>query len=334
MVWRPGTRAATIPGLCALAIGGCGDQSTLDPQSEPARRIAGLFWWMLGAGALAVLGTVALLLASYVRRHRPGLPHVQSDQRATGLVVMCGILVPLVALVAVFVVANFSVANITKPPTPGSAAMTIVVTGHQWWWEVSYPGTPAVSANEIHIPAGTRVDAELRSADVMHSFWVPTLNRKADMLPGHPNSVLLYADHPGTYRGQCSEFCGMQHANMALKVVADPPARFRAWLRDQAAPARTPATAEQRTGERAFEADQCASCHTIRGTGARGGIGPDLTHLADRTTLAALTIPNTPAQLRRWISDPQHAKPGNRMPGLALSDRSRDALVAYLDSLR
>jgi cytochrome c oxidase subunit 2 len=207
------------------------------------------------------------------------------------------------------------------------------VIGHQWWWEVRYPGTQAVTANEIHIPVGTRVNLVATTDDVIHSFWVPQLNRKIDMIPGRRNRILLYADKPGRFRGQCAEFCGADHARMGLYVFADQPARFRAWLSNMGKPRRAPATPDQQAGERTFLSDQCASCHTIRGTSARGRIGPDLTHLATRTTLAALTIPNRKGDLGAWIMDPQHVKPGNRMPALGLGGREVQDLVAYLGGL-
>jgi cytochrome c oxidase subunit 2 len=323
--------------LAALALSGCGsDQSTLDPHSKPAREIADLWWWMLAAATFVLLGALTLLLVSWLRRHKPGLPVIGrlSERGYDGVVVTFGMFLPLVALVAVFIVANFSVASDTDAPEAGSTAMTTVVTGNQWFWAVRYPGTSgAVTANEIHIPAGTRVNAVLRTDDVIHSFWVPQLNRKADMIPGHPNRILLYADHPGVYRGQCAEFCGLQHANMAMTVVVDPPARFRAWLTNMARPRQVPATAEQRRGEQVFLSERCSSCHTIRGTRANGTIGPDLTHLATRSTLAALTIPNTPRWLSRWISDPQQIKPGTKMPALGLSAAEIRSLVAYLGGL-
>lgn len=245
-----------------------------------------------------------------------------------------GMFLPLVALVVVFIVANFSVASVTGAPDPGSTAMTIVVTGNQWFWDVRYPGTSgAVTANEIHIPVRTRVNTVLRTDDVIHSFWMPQLNRKADMIPGHPNRILLYADRPGVYRGQCAEFCGLQHANMAMTVVAEPRARFRAWLANMARPRPAPAGPKQRRGEQVFLAQRCSSCHTIRGTRARGTIGPDLTHLATRSTLAAQTVPNTAPWLARWISDPQRIKPGTKMPALDLSAAEVRSLVAYLRGL-
>jgi cytochrome c oxidase subunit 2 len=212
--------------------------------------------------------------------------------------------------------------------------MTVRITGHQWFWEVSYPGTGAVTANEIHIPARTRVQVVARTADVIHSFWVPQLNRKIDMVPGRTNRVLLYADRPGVYRGQCAEFCGLQHAHMAMKVFAQSPTRFHAWLANMEQPAAPPETAEQRRGRQLFLSNACAGCHTIRGTPAAGEIGPDLTHVASRTTLAAATIPNNAHALERWISDPQRVKPGNKMPALDLTQADFKAIRNYLHHLR
>jgi cytochrome c oxidase subunit 2 len=211
--------------------------------------------------------------------------------------------------------------------------MRIDVTGHQWWWEVRYPGTDAVTANELHIPTGTSIDLVVHTADVIHSFWVPRLNRKIDTIPGQDNHILLYADKPGRYRGQCAEYCGLQHAHMAMYVFAQPPAEFRAWLAKEAAPAPAPLSALGQRGEDVFLSNACADCHTIRGTPAQGEIGPDLTHLAERTTLAALTVPNRSADLLSWIRDPQHFKPGTKMPGLDLSDADFDALAQYLREL-
>jgi cytochrome c oxidase subunit 2 len=320
-----------------LAIAGCGSgQSTLDPQSEPARDIADLWWWMLAAAVFVLAGALALLALAWVRRRQPGLPLVGrlGERGFNGVVVVFGMVVPLLALIAVFVVANFSVAGVTDAPDPGSTAMTIVVTGNQWFWDVRYPGSGAVTANEIHIPTRTRVNTVLRSDDVIHSFWMPQLNRKADMIPGHPNRILLYAEHPGVYRGQCAEFCGLQHANMAMTVVAQPPARFRAWLANMAQPRRTPSGPAARRGEQVFVSERCSSCHTIRGTSAHGTIGPDLTHVATRARLAAETIANSERGLTRWISDPQKIKPGTKMPAVDLSTDELHAVVAYLRSLR
>jgi cytochrome c oxidase subunit II len=319
----------------AGALSGCGVQSPLDPKSGPARDIATLWWWMLAVASIVFFGAVLLLLASWVLRGREGIPLLgKGPKLTTGLVVAFGIVIPVIVLVAVFVVANLVVLKDTDAPNAASTSMTIEVTGHQWFWEVRYPGTTAVTANEIHIPARTRVDVVAKTDDVIHSFWVPQLNRKIDTVPGHPNRVLLYADKPGRYRGQCAEFCGLQHAHMGTYVFADSPDRFRRWLANMERPRRAPSTPAQRRGERVFLSNQCASCHTIRGTSAKGEVGPDLTHLETRSTLAALTIPNRKGYLGDWVVDPQHVKPGNRMPALDLSGPEFRDLLSYLESLR
>jgi cytochrome c oxidase subunit 2 len=335
-----GTRAR-LTTVCAIAVaacvGGCGggDQSTLAPHSKAARDISTLWWWMLGVAGVVFLGAIAMLLIGWLRRSRPGLPLVGERESAnTGLVVTFGMVVPAAVLVALFAVSDLYVIHDTEAPKVSSTQMTIKVIGHQWWWEVRYPGGGAVTANEIHIPVRTRVNVVGTTADVIHSFWVPELNRKIDLLPGRTNRALLYADKPGSYRGQCAEFCGDQHAHMALEVYAQPPAAFRAWLANMRAPRRAPATPSQRRGEQVFLTQACSACHTIRGTSARGTIGPDLTHLASRATLAAATIPNRRDELGEWIADPQHVKPGNRMPGLHLSGPDFQSVLDYLQSLR
>jgi cytochrome c oxidase subunit 2 len=323
------------PAGCALLAGGCGGQSTLDTHARPADEIATLWWWMLAVAGTVFGGAVFLLLLGYLRRRSPGLPLIGNHEKVSmALVLVFGIAIPLAVNVSLFVVANFVVARATEAPDTRTTPLTIQVVGHQWWWEVHYPGTTAVTANEIHIPVGTRVNVRATTADVIHSFWVPQLNRKIDMIPGHPNRVLLEADRPGRYRGQCAEFCGPQHAHMAMYVFADPPDRYKAWLAHMAAPRVKPAGAEAARGEQVFDNQACASCHQIRGTPARGRIGPDLTHVGNRTTLAALAIPNRPADLAEWIRDPQHVKPGNRMPGLNLPDQDFRAVVAYVEGLK
>jgi len=319
---------------CALVVGGCGEQSALEPRSDAARTIETLWWWMFAVACVVIGGAVVLLLIAWLRRSRPGFPLLgEREDVATGVVVLFGIGIPGVALVALFAVANFAALDETEAPDPRTTAMTIEVTGNQFWWEVRYPGTTAVTANEIHIPARTRVNVVARTNDVIHSFWVPQLNRKIDMIPGQANRVLLYADEPGRYRGQCAELCGLAHAQMGMYVYADPPDEFRAWLDRMSGPRQAPATDAARKGERVFMNEACADCHTIRGTPARGEVGPDLTHLASRSTLAALVIPNDREHLGGWINDPQDVKPGNRMPALGLSEREVADLLAYLRSL-
>jgi len=312
-----------------LALAGCGsEQDALHAHSRAARGITSLWWNMLiGCGlALAIVGLV--LFFAWTRRRRPGIPGVRDAERASwGVVIGLGMIVPVLALTALFLFSDIFLIRETTLP-PASAAdrpqLTIHVIGHQFWWEVRYPGTPAVTANEIHIPARTNVQVLLNTDDVIHSFWVPELNKKVDMLPEQTNRVLLYADRPGRYRGQCAEFCGLQHAHMGLYVFAQPRAAFDRWLAHQSRPA-------PRAGSTLF-VEKCGACHTIRGTDADGDAGPDLTHVGSRTSLAALTIPNTRERMREWISDPQRLKPGTLMPAVNLSAAQVSRLVAYLET--
>ena len=326
--------------LAVVPLAGCGgSQNALAPESHQARDIATLFWWMMG-GAWVGLGlVVALLLWSWKRRNRRGFGRdvegeKPGEKRSWYGVVVLGIVMPIAVISTLFVVSDLFVIKTTQAPASTTTKLTVQVIGHQWWWEVRYPGTTAVTANELHIPARTPVRVEVKTADVIHSFWVPELNRKIDTIPGRMNVVELDADQPGRYRGQCAEFCGLQHAHMAMWVYADPPAKFRAWLANMAKPARPPATASERRGQQVFLSTPCAGCHTIRGTAAHGDVGPDLTHLRTRTTLAALVIPNNRRELEEWLRDPQHVKPGNKMPALGLSDAQYRALTDYLESLR
>jgi cytochrome c oxidase subunit 2 len=318
--------------LVVFVVAGCGSkQSALDAHSKAARGIRSLWWDMLIGASLALAIVALVLLLAYVRRRRPGIPGVRDADRAGWAVVLSlGFVVPVLVLSALFLFANIVVIRDTAPP-PASAAspgtrLTVRVIGHQFWWEVRYPGTRAVTANEIHIPVRTNVEVLLWTRDVIHSFWVPELNKKVDMIPEQTNRVLLYADKPGRYRGQCAEFCGLQHAHMGLYVFADPPATFRRWLARESASA-PPA------GDGLF-VDKCGACHTIRGTPAQGTTGPDLTHVGSRTSLAALTIPNSPVRLREWLRDPQRVKPGNSMPAVALTGTAVSRLVAYLEARR
>ncbi|HEX3691629.1 MAG TPA: c-type cytochrome [Solirubrobacteraceae bacterium] len=319
----------------AAGVGGCGKQSILSTRSKPAHDIALLWWWMLAAATVVFLGAIALLVIAWWRRDRPGLPFFgEREDLSQGMVLVFGIAVPLVVLVALFGVSDVYLVGETGPPNPSSTKMTIDVIGHQWWWEVRYDNGRTVTANEIHIPVATRVNVVATSAAVIHSFWVPALNRKIDMIPGLRNRVLLYASKPGEYRGQCSQFCGVQHAHMALEVFAQRPAAFRAWLSHQKRPAASPTAGRAAAGRTLFMNAQCASCHTIAGTAAQGTVGPNLTHVASRASLAADEIPNTPAWLAAWIRNPQKIKPGDRMPDLGLSSPQVADLVAYLRELR
>jgi cytochrome c oxidase subunit II len=290
---------------------------------------------MLVAAGIVFLGAVAMLILGWLRRGSPGLPFFGESERANvGLVVAFGIGIPLVILVALFIVSDLYVLRRTDAPAKGSTSLSVTVIGHQWFWEVRYPGTGVVTANEIHIPATTPVAVIARTADVIHSFWVPELNRKIDMIPGQSNRIELYGEHAGVYRGQCAEFCGLQHAHMAFRVDVEPKAAFERWLAAEERPAQPAVGVEAQRGEAAFMQNACASCHTIAGTPAQGTIGPNLTHLASRQTLAALTLENNRRELGRWIREPQSIKPGARMPGLQLGNSTFRAIAAYLAGLR
>ncbi len=330
-------RIGVLGGAAALVVllAGCGSaQNVLDPKGPPEHAISKLFWIMMAACWVGFGVVVLLLLLGWFRRNSARLPFGGSDWAGTGLVVGLGVVVPLLVLPLLFVYSDFFVLRSTAAPKLSTTELTIRVIGHQWWWEVRYPGTKAVTANEIHIPTGTRVNVVVGTADVIHSFWVPQLNRKIDTIPGRDNRVLLVADKPGRYRGQCTEYCGLQHAHMALYVFAQKPADFRAWLAHMAKPAPSPGTAAERHGQQVFLDNACSGCHQIRGTAAHGTIGPDLTHLQTRETLAALTIPNRKGYLGGWVLDPQHVKPGNKMPGLQLAGPDFRDLLGYLESLR
>lgn len=220
------------------------------------------------------------------------------------------------------------------PTVPATTPADLVVVGHQWWWEVHYPQSNVVTANEIHIPVGKRLLVEVTSADVIHSFWIPALARKADMIPTRSQRLWLQADKAGDYAGSCAEFCGAEHAWMRLRVVAQPPDEFEQWLAAQAQPAPVPSSGDAAQGAQLFQERTCRNCHAIAGTQATATLAPDLSHLASRQTLAAGVIPNTSEQLSAWLRDPQAIKPGTLMPNLQLSDSEIHQLVAYLETLQ
>jgi cytochrome c oxidase subunit II len=318
---------------CAALVGGCGSQqSTLAPRSEPARSIDSLWWKMMIGGWAALAVIVGLLTVVYLRRRRAAGPG--GERAGWAVVLTTGLALPILVVGTLFVAADIFLIKTTQAPAAGSTQMTVRVIGHQWWWEFRFPGRGAVTANELHIPVRTRIQLVATTDDVIHSFWVPQLNRKIDTIPGQDNRILLEADRPGRYRGQCAEFCGLQHTHMGVMVIAQPRAQFDAWLARQAEPARAPATAEERRGRQVFMSGPCSSCHQIRGTSAQARVGPDLTHVGGRETLAALTIPNTPDQMASWIRGNQTIKPGNQMPDVALAAPDLRAVVAYLESLR
>jgi cytochrome c oxidase subunit 2 len=324
---------AVVAILSPATAWAAGGQNVLHPASHQEHEISVLWWVMLAGSAVGFAVICFLILLGWFRRHRESLPFGGGERAGTAIVIGMGIFLPIGLLSALFAWSDIFLIKTTEAPAANSTKLSVDVVGHQWFWAVSYP-RGAVTANEIHIPARTRVELRTTTADVIHSFWVPELNRKADSIPGRVNRIVLDADRVGTYRGRCAEFCGLQHAHMSLLVFADPPDRFRAWLANERKPARRPTSALERRGEQLFESMTCAGCHTIRGTPADGTVGPDLTHVAGRTTLASATIPNDRSHLAHWIQDPQFFKPGAKMPGFTLTETERDALVAYLESLR
>lgn len=313
--------------LLFLFVSCRGDQSALDPAGHQAEAIAGHWWFFLAVCTVVYVIVAAALLWAL-------LPRARSDRRAPLAVsISAGITVTIVFVLVLHAVWTArTLGSIAERDMP-----VIEVTGHQWWWEVSYlhGETPVLrTANEMHLPVGQAVALDLKSRDVIHSFWVPKLHGKVDMIPGRVNRILVRADRPGVFRGQCAEFCGLQHAHMGLVVVAQPRDEYDRWLREQRLPAPEPANDETRRGREVFVSGQCAVCHTVRGTTAFGNTGPDLTHLASRRTIAAATLPNTRGHLGGWIADPQAIKPGNRMPPSHFESEDFNALLAYLESLR
>lgn len=320
----------------ASACGSGGEApSLLEPASEAARRIERLWWILFIISTIVVVVVLGFILQSARRRSTDERAREEVDRRAVPwgepFVVIAGIVLSGAILAATFVFSVRELSLLASPPD--RTQLEIEVVGHNWWWEVRYPNG-AVTANEIHIPVGVPVDLSLRTADVIHSLWVPQLQLKKDMVPGMDNRLWLVADEPGRYRGQCAEFCGLQHANMAFHVVAEPVDRFEAWLEGEAAPAPEPTGAEAQRGRDIFVGSSCAGCHTIRGTDARGELGPDLTHLAARETIGAGVLPLTRDDLRDFVADPQDDKRGATMPPTELTEDELDAVVTYLMQLR
>jgi len=334
---------------CLLAISDM--QSALNPAGEQGGSIARLWWiyfWVLTA--IFVLVAVFLFLALLPRRTRfvgqePGgqidRPDESSERRLSSVVISAVIASIIVLFVLLFVdfLAGRSIYALTDQNTSDANPVTIKITGHQWWWQVDYenrsqPSKMMTTANEVHVPVGRPVKLTLQSSDVIHSFWVPNMHGKKDLVPGHPTEMWLKATETGTFRGQCAEFCGLQHAHMRLTFVADSPEKFERWMQSSSSDAPQPTTASRQRGLGVFMSNQCMMCHNINGTNARSTVGPDLTHIASRPMLAAGAIPNTRGYLAGWIANPQNIKPGVRMPPNTLGSDDLNALVDYLESLK
>ncbi len=307
------------------------------PHSPQAQSIAGVFSIVLAIAAAVFLVVVAGVAYSTIRYRSRG----RYDQHGTAeprqifgsrKLEVLWTLVPLAIVTGLFIVTVRAMVLIDAPQDSDHSP-DLVITGHQWWWEARYPNGVVVPW-DIHIPAGRRLRARIESADVIHDFWAPNLARKMDAVPGRWGYIWLEADTPGTYAGTCSEFCGAEHAWMRFRVIAEPQAGFEAWLERQAQPSPEP-TGIAVEGARLFQSKKCADCHSVTGTGGKAAEkGPSLAHLPGRESLGGGISPNTPANLMLWLTNPQAAKPGNRMPDTALSAPERDALLAYLESLR
>jgi cytochrome c oxidase subunit II len=315
--------------------------SVMDPAGPQARLIDRLGDAMfVAATAVVVLVVLALMWAAFRRRTaaEAETPPELSGRDTGGMRTAIVLATALTAVILLgFLVSDISVGRAITT-NPGNKALQIRVTGHQWWWEVQYrdslPKNWVTTANEIHIPVGKPVVFELLSTDVIHSFWPPNLSGKRDQIPGDENSLWFQADSAGVYRGQCAEFCGHQHAKMAFEIVAESPSDFAAWLTRQRDTARTPMDALARRGQEVFLASSCVMCHAISGTPAGSRIGPDLTHLASRRTIAAGTLLNNRGNLMGWISNPQVIKPGVKMPPSQLEGPDLLAVAAYLETLK
>jgi cytochrome c oxidase subunit 2 len=322
-------------GLVAPLAACGGMQSALNaagPQSARIERLWWYFFWVCAVVFVLVMGALAYALLH--RRRVPDGPEAEALQsRRLWRGVAAATLLTALILFSFLLV---SVATGRKLWSKArSDALLVEVTGNQWWWQVRYPQAQAVvTANEIHIPVGRQVLLTLKSQDVIHSFWAPNLHGKKDLIPGYQTLSVIQADRAGTYRGQCAEFCGYQHAHMAFIVVAEPEETFHRWLEHQRTPAAAPQTPEQQEGMKAFLSSPCVMCHTVRGTTAAGQVAPDLTHVGSRSTLAAGTLPNTRGHLAGWILDPQSIKPGSRMPANSLDAEKLQGVIAYLESLK
>ena len=326
----------TLPALlAAVVLAGCAESTAvLAPAAEETAAIEGLWWIFLTVSVVVFIVVIGLLLYGALVAGPPDEGREGEDERRRTRAVAAGVLVTALVLLGLLTV-NLITTRGRVPPE--EADLTVEVVGHQYWWEVRYldaeGGVRATTANEVHLPQGLTTTIRVRTADVIHSFWIPSLAGKIDMIPGRTNTIVIRPTETGTFDGQCAEFCGRQHALMALRAVVEPPARFRDWLRRQAEPAPAPTDSLARQGLAVFMSSQCHQCHTVRGTSTSEQPGPDLSHLATRQTLAAGTLPNTRGSLTAWLADPQFIKPGNLMPTIPLDADELRALTAYLGTL-
>jgi cytochrome c oxidase subunit II len=333
--------------VTALIINGCGGasiQTSLNPAGPQSTRLNHLWWFMFWVCAVVFALVMVSLVTAVIKRAdatQPAQPPIlalsaNAEQRKRN-VVLAAVAITIVVLFT-FLIVSFTAGRSMTAELGHKNALTIEITGHQWWWEVRYQDPSAsnmfTTANEIHIPVGVPVYFDLKASDVIHSFWVPNLTGKKDLIPGKNNTIWLQADKPGVYRGQCAEYCGLQHAHMALWIVAESQDDFNTWHQNQVQTSVAPASDTQQRGQQVFLSSACVMCHAINGTPAGSNIGPNLTHVASRNTIAAATLANNREHLQQWIVDSQSIKPGNKMPQNNLSSENLNALLDYLQSLK
>lgn len=335
--WR-GRLHRVLPGLLGIALAACGGveeypQTMYAPRSDFAENVLALQNLTLYLGTAVGIVTFAILAYILVRfRHRPGAPEPKQVHGNTTLE-LTWTLIPAVLIAIIAVPTARTIFETYRMP---ENALVVEVRGYQWWWRYAYAlpnGDTVVTANEIHVPVGQPVILKMTSADVIHSFWVPQLHGKIEMVPGWTNVIHLEADEPGIYFGKCAEFCGVQHANMEFLVIAQEEDDFQGWLEQQRSSAAQPEDDLTRKGQQVFLGSACVYCHTIRGTNASGRLGPDLTHLASRRTIGARMLENNHGNLAGWTVNSQAIKPGNHMPPMQLEPESLQALLVYLESL-
>jgi cytochrome c oxidase subunit 2 len=317
---------ATFP---LLSLAGChGQQAALDPAGRDAAAFAGL-WQVFLVVTLVFYLIVLAGLGWAVLRRRAGDEAVAT----TGLYVWVGVI--SLTLVGLSIASWLVDRTMNRAPYTG---LTVEITAHQWWWDMRYstadPSQTLRTSNELHLPAGVPVRVILKSADVIHSFWIPNISGKQDLIPGRDNDIDIVPQKVGLYRAQCAEYCGLQHAHMAFDVTVEPLAAFETWWRDGLLPARAPASPLQKAGYAYVTTRECGTCHNITGTPATGQVAPDLTHFASRLSIAAGTFPLNRGHLYAWLADPQQAKPGNKMPVIGLEPDQLHAVAAYLESLK
>jgi cytochrome c oxidase subunit 2 len=312
--------------------------SIFSPASSPARSITELSHLIFAVtGAIFVVVAALLCYSLWRYRRRAGDVSREPPQVfGSNQIELAWTIIPILIVVVLFLSSARVIAG-TQRADLGENALQVEVVGHQFWWEYRYPGLGVVTANELHVPVSdparpTPTQLHLYSADANHSFWIPRLAGKTDLIPNHPNTMWIDPSEPGLYLGQCAQYCGTQHAKMLLRVYVDTPEDFQRWVESQKRPA--PEAQAVARGREVFQRTACINCHSVTGTTANGRFGPDLTHLMSRETLAAGIVPNTRANLRRWIENPDVFKPGSLMPGMGLTEADLDAVTDYLLTLR